>query len=351
MQRIAVLRALRLGDLLCAIPALRVIRAAHPKASITLIGLPWARELPERYPTLIDDHLVFPGFPGIPEAPFDAGRTIAFLAAHVGRFDVAIQLHGSGTWTNAFAALLAARTTVGFVEDPTETAPGPGRWVPYPADGHEIHRLLRLTEAVPGTTESVDEPRRRAIGVALADDRLDVPVHDDDRGALAAALPVGTRLDPGSYVVVHPGASDPARRWPIEWFARIVRVLECDGMRTVVTGSIDEAPLAADVARLARGSIVDLTGRTGLGALGALVDDARLVVTNDTGISHVAAARRTPSVVVFTGSDPRRWAPLDRALHRAVGPAAAGAGSAFVTPGEVIDAVRHQLATANPTAA
>jgi len=61
-----------------------------------------------------------------------------------------------------------------------------------------------------------------------------------------------------------------------------------------------------------------VSGATTLGALAVLVDGARVVLANDTGISHLAAARRTPSVIVFTASDPARWAPANRALHRVV---------------------------------
>jgi ADP-heptose:LPS heptosyltransferase len=124
----------------------------------------------------------------------------------------------------------------------------------------------------------------------------------------------------GGYVVVHPGARDAARRWPAAGFAAVARALVADGHRVVLTGTRAEAALTAGIAAgLPRRAVLDLTGRTSLGALAALVDDARLVVTNDTGVSHLAAARRTPSVVVFTASEPERWAPLDRGRHRVVG--------------------------------
>jgi ADP-heptose:LPS heptosyltransferase len=67
-----------------------------------------------------------------------------------------------------------------------------------------------------------------------------------------------------------------------------------------------------------RAPALNLTGRTGLGALAALVAQARLVVCNDTGISHIAAAVATSSVIVSCGSDTRRWAPLDHRRHRVV---------------------------------
>jgi ADP-heptose:LPS heptosyltransferase len=141
--RVAVVRALQLGDMLCAAPALRSLRAALPKARITLIGLPWAREFVARYSDYLDDFLEFPGFPGIPEQSFEPDRTVAFLAQHSKRFDLAIQLHGSGPNINPFTQLLGARRTAGFYL-PGDTCPDAASFLPWPEQGHEIQRLSSL---------------------------------------------------------------------------------------------------------------------------------------------------------------------------------------------------------------
>lgn len=307
VERIAVLRALALGDMLCAVPALRALRGAHPDAHITLIGLPWAAEFVERFDHLLDAFSPFPGWPGMPEVAFDAARTAAFLGEAQHRFDLAVQLQGSGLASNAFAAMLGARQTAGFLPPGIGTPPAPGQWLHHDPRGHEIHRLLRLAPAF-GSGHRPAPP----------DDHLEFPVRPAERiqaeGLLAAAA-----IDRGAYAVVHPGSSDPRRRWPAEQFGDVVRELRSAGLRVVVTGVQSEAALTARVAAAAPDAALDLAGRTSLGVLAALVEGARLVVSNDTGVSHLAAALRTPSVVVFTGSDPTRWAPLDADRHTAVG--------------------------------
>jgi ADP-heptose:LPS heptosyltransferase len=83
-----------------------------------------------------------------------------------------------------------------------------------------------------------------------------------------------------------------------------------------LTGTRQESFLTGKIKASMREPAIDLSGRTTLGGLAALIARARLLVCNDTGVSHVAAAMRTPSVVVACGSDPQRWAPLNRELHR-----------------------------------
>jgi ADP-heptose:LPS heptosyltransferase len=289
-----------LGDLLCAVPALRALRRSSPDAQIALIGLTSVAPIVARFRHYVDELLHFPGFPGIPEAPPDPPRLVEFLAAaHRRRFDLALQLHGSGRTSNAFVALLGARRTAGFFAAGT-AAPGCGLFRPYPQDRAEPLRNLALM---------------RLLGIEAADASPEFPLREEDR-AERASLADRHRLEPGRYACIHPGAAEPRRRWSPQRFAEVADALAQRGLRPVLTGGPDERAITCATATAMRTAAIDLGGATSVGGLAALLAAAAVTVSNDTGTSHLAAAVRAPSVVIFTGSDPLRWAPLDRALHR-----------------------------------
>ena len=86
----------------------------------------------------------------------------------------------------------------------------------------------------------------------------------------------------------------------------------------MLTGTQIERPTAEAVSRAMQRPALNVAGETPLGMLAALLESSALLITNDTGVSHLAAAVRTPSIIVFLASDPNRWAPHDRARHRPV---------------------------------
>jgi ADP-heptose:LPS heptosyltransferase len=309
-RRVAILRALKLGDLLCAVPAFRALRVAWAEAEIVLIGLPWARSFVERFDAYLDGFREFPGFPGLPERSVDVARVPAFLTEiQAERFDLALQMHGSGSFVNPLMALLGARQSAGFAL-PGDYRPEPGRYIPWSEQGREIRRLLALVES---------------LGVAPRGEHLEFPIREADRRS-------------GSYACVHPGASVPERRWPADHFAAVADALAGRGLRVVLTGSEAEADLTGSVARSMKTPALDLAGRTDLGAAGALLAGARLLVANDTGVSHLAAALHIPSVILSTGENPARWAPIDEDRHRVL------RVDEGIDPGRVLDEVDALLA-------
>ena len=301
VRRVAVFRALQLGDLLCSVPALRALRTGLPQAVITLIGLPWAATFAQRFSCYVDRFLAFPGTEGLPEQENDPVALDRFFAlAHAQRFDLALQMHGNGAITNGVVGTLGARVSMGFCR-PDSPNPDPQRLLPYPEADSEIWRQLRLMAF---------------LGLPLQGDALEFPISPEEHRC-AMQLMKETGLKSGEYVCVHPGARAPARRWPTDRFADVAGAIADLGLSVVLTGSAGEAALTRLVHRQMRRRSIDLAGRTSLGTVAALISRAKLLISNDTGVSHIAAALRVPSVIVYSGSSPARWAPANRLLHRA----------------------------------
>jgi ADP-heptose:LPS heptosyltransferase len=301
-RRVAVFRALNLGDLLVSVPAWRSLRAGFPDAEITLIGLPWAVDFARRFAGYIDRFVEFGGHPGIAEAPLVPDVSVRFVAAQRAYgYDLAIQMHGSGRTSNAVVAAFGARATVGYYED----TPSPDlTWgAPYPRDQHEVVRALGLA---------------RLLGCPDRGTHLEFPVlPEDDAEADALLRPLAGSDRP--WVGVHAGASAPSRRWPPAHFAAVADALAArHGAAIVLTGGPDETAVAAAVAGQMHAPALNLAGRTTVGGLAAVIARLDLFVSGDTGPMHLAAAVGTPSVAVFGPGDVRGWAPLDRALHPVV---------------------------------
>lgn len=304
LRSVLVFRALKLGDMLCAVPALRALRNALPDARITLIGLTWARSFATRFAHYIDNFLDFPGYPGLPEQDFRPGELARLLGRLKQlRYDLAIQMHGSGAVSNALVASFGARFNAGF-HPPGARPSGPGWFTSYPENVSEVERNLMLV---------------RSLGFPAVDSRLEFPILAQDEEELAAFESFHA-LRPRQYVCVHPGASIREKCWPVEGFAEVGRFIRRRGPRVVITGNAKESDLAAGLSLLIGNGCIDAASSDlSIAALALLIRDARLLICNDTGVSHLASAFRVPSVVIFSHADPERWAPSDRNLHISLG--------------------------------
>ena len=179
-------------------------------------------------------------------------------------------------------------------------------WVPDPEPQkfvrHEVKRQLDLAAAV---------------GCATADTRLSFRVPEPSRHKVGHLLGEAGR----PLVVVHPGASAASRRYPAESYARAIDLLiEETGCEAVFTGDAWEEELVRTVRDTMRRPSRSLVGRLGLGELGALIDEADLLVTNNTGPAHVAAALGTPIVDLYALTNPQHtpWQVASRVLNHDV---------------------------------
>ena len=281
---VVVLRALGLGDALTAVPALRGLRRLFPGRRLLLAGAGEANEL-LRTCGIVDDVVpttdLFGPPPGIGLGPH-----------------IAVNLHGRGPQSHRLLAAAGPRRILGYACPPF-AAEGP-RW----DDGeHDVRRWGRLVDTAAA--------RRGRRPVCRADDlRLPSP------SARLQVLPDRSPL-PDGYVVLHPGASSGARRWPARRWVRLAAELEARGVPVVLTGGPGERALVAGVAATAGLPPSRCTaGQLSLPALAALVAGADLLVCGDTGVAHLATALGTASVLLFGPVPPSRWGPLaDPELH------------------------------------
>ncbi|WP_232429496.1 glycosyltransferase family 9 protein [Noviherbaspirillum autotrophicum] len=327
IEKIAVFRALQIGDMLCAVPALRALRAAFPHAHVTLVGLPWATQFARRFRAYIDDFAAFPGHPALPEQPAQEERIPGFYRdMRERRFDLALQMHGSGQISNTIVRGFGARENAGFVlaED---DAPRSELFVDYPESGAEPLRLLRLPQH---------------LGAPADDADLEFPLAPEDEQELRATG-IGAGLQAGRYICIHPGARMRRRCWPPQLFAQVADTLAREyDMPIVLTGAGSEADLTAAIAACMRTPAVDAALSMSIGAMAALMSKTSLLICNDTGVSHIASGLKLPSVVVFGTADMERWGPLDRVRHRCVR-GADGAEAILSQARSLLDATGQRL--------
>jgi ADP-heptose:LPS heptosyltransferase len=298
VKKIAVVRANGLGDLIFALPALDALRAAYPDAEIVYLGKAWHAAFLQGRPGPMDRTVVVPPYGGVgeqPGFPEDPEAIEAFFQTmRAEHFDLAFQIHGGGRYSNPFTRCLEARLTIGLK---TPDAEALDRWVPYIYFQREMLRYLEVVSLAGATPVTLD-PR---VAVTAADrEEASMVVRESGR----------------PLVVMHPGASDPQRRWPAEKFAAVGDALVEAGAEIAVTGTGSERPVVEAVLDAMHHPAHNLHERLSIGGFAGLLARCAVVVSNDSGPLHLAAAVGASTVGIFWCFNHINAAPLTRARHR-----------------------------------
>ncbi|MFK4641397.1 glycosyltransferase family 9 protein [Paenarthrobacter histidinolovorans] len=312
VQRIAVLRGGGLGDLIYTYPALNALKTAYPQATVTLLGTPVHAAVATATDGPVDDVELLPVARGVHDGPrngerFDddaedvAAEEAFFKAMQARKFDLALQMHGGGRFSNPFLLRLGARHTAGTRTKDAEPLERNLDYIYYqnePERWLEVAGLAGAPAVVAPPLFPKPEHQRNIVGL-----------RDPQRSSL---------------VVVHPGATDPRRRWPASYFAEAAAGLAADGAQVLIVGDRSEKALAQEVAELAvralpaasRQAVTSVAGELDIGDLAALLAEASVMLASDSGPRHLAQALGTPTVGIFWVGNAINAGPRGRSMHR-----------------------------------
>lgn len=318
--RVLAIRLDSMGDVLMTGPALQSLKERFPASHLTLLtsesGAVAARHLP------CVDEIVIRAVPWMKSAPDAETRWDADLDALIGElrgscFDVAIifTVYSQSALPAAFLCTHAGiPTRLAFCrENPYHLL---SHWIkepePHQTLRHEVRRQLDLAEVLAGTLPD----RPLALAIPEPSYRAVLEMVTTGMPEIAAAI---SSPEP-SWAVVHPGATAASRRYPPERFAQVIARLYRHGITTILTGSTGEQALIDTIREQAGCPSHSLAGRLSFPELAALIDLAPLIICNNTGPSHIAAAMQTPVVCLYALTNPQHtpWLVPSRVLHREV---------------------------------
>jgi lipopolysaccharide heptosyltransferase II len=302
------------GDLLMTTPALRALKESGPARSLTLLTSPAAAQVARELP-FIDDVIAFiapwmkfsetrPVSPIATTTLIDRLRHCAFDAGVV--FTVFTQ-SALPPATLLFLAGIPRRAAY-CRENPytllTEWRRDPDRDA-HAGVRHEVQRQIDLVAS---------------LGASVRDTRLQFPVREAAQRAMLEKVVAAGMYPRRPWLIVHPGATAPSRRYPDAQLAEAVAMLEADGRWQIgIAGAIEDRPSANAIA-VRVPAAVDLVGLLDLPELAALLQAAQLLVCNNSAPAHIAAAVGTPVVDLYALTNPQHtpWAVPNRVLSHDV---------------------------------
>ncbi len=301
-MKVLIVKLSALGDVVQSLPVAMAIRRQQPQAQIDwLVERPSAGLLkghPALNRVLVSPRHELAEADGLPLNPLSRfGRELRAV-----RYDAVVDLQGLMK-SAICVALSRAERKIGWRGGKESIAAWAynQRLAPFDPDRHALERYLDMLEPL-----GLERPAQVEFGLSPSPEEL----------ARASSLLAGLQGE-GPLVVLHPVAKWDSKLWPLAHWVELAKLLGGKGYRLAVTGSNEDRDVGQFIALRAglEGRLIDLTGRTGLKELAALITLASAVVSTDTGVMHLAAAMGAPVAALFGPTAPWRTGPFG-AGHR-----------------------------------
>jgi lipopolysaccharide heptosyltransferase I len=297
-ENILLIKPSALGDIVMALPSLSALRRSFPQARITWLVRPEFAPLIEGHPHL-DEILLFDR--KLLSRAWCSPTAFRSLVSLIGklrrrRFDVVLDLQGlfrsaSMAWLSGCPQRFGPHWREMTHWFYTTAIPPRVEWI------HVVDYYLKLVEAM-----------------GASDLRAEFVLPEKPQAAASAREMMSRQgIDPDRYAIIIPGSAQVSKCWPVERFAALADRLSAEhGLTVIATGGKSEIAAIEQIRRRAKRPIASLGGRTSLPELVEVLRGAKLVVSNDTGPGHIAAALGKPLVMMFSWSNPLRVGPYRR---------------------------------------
>lgn len=297
-KKIAILRANALGDFIVTLPALSAIRSSYPGAEIVLLGKSWHAKFLVSGRTPVDRVIEVPVKKGVRN---EAGKTEdeseiqEFLdEMKAENFDIVLNFQGNGISANPFIKKFEAKLTAGLTCAKAEKLDLNLDHYYYQS---ETIRYIEVAKLIGATTDQL-EPALKVLEQDL-----------DEVKEFIAGLR-GKR-----FIVLHPVAMDVRRMWPIENYVGLADHLKNAGFEVIFTGAAEDRQAVEKVIGSMSNSAINACGNFSLGGLAAVLSEATLMVSADTGPLHLARAVNTPTIGFYWAPNLINWGPVTRNIH------------------------------------
>jgi lipopolysaccharide heptosyltransferase I len=299
LKNILIIKPSSLGDIILALPALTALRKSFPDAEISWLIRPEFAPILENHPHLTEIIPFDRKFLG--KAWFHPGALASLISLikrlRRGEFDAVIDFQGLFR-TASLAWLSGCKNRFGIA--------GAREFAHF----FYTHKITQTKDCI----HLVDYYLKiiKAAGASELNVQFVLPQHPEAADSVRRLLD-NHDIAQDNYVVLIPGSAHEDKRWPVERFAELAGKISSQfGLPIVATGDTAEVALIEKLKGLSKVPVANIAGKTSLSELVVLLKHAKLVVSNDTGPGHIAAALSTPLVLMFSWSNPARIAPYKR---------------------------------------